>query len=512
MTPEDIKSAPRLRLKPNPYFSKVDYPFLYQKRMILLMLLSPRLLDGDDVGLGKTTEMVIAYTYMKAAKPDLKMLVMTEKVGYSEWLRVLEHLTTGLKYKLITAETHTDPVKRVRAFRQSNLDIIITNYASAYNYSHHLVEGMQPRWVYAADEPNYFKNTESQLHNRIFEMVHGPKGASRSYGLTATVIDNKLEEAFGILRIVAPGTIPDLLFFEKNFCEVARRGGRKVYLKYRNLDQFRELIKPVFYGRLQDDPEVKQELPEVITKDVEIFLGKPQSLKLLEAMDRIIEMPDGSVKQVHMLPALILAQLIANDPRLAGFEGEGEKTKALVETITNSLDGERVVVYSKFRRSIDLLEEIFREKKIDLVRITGKESTNQRLEAETRFMSDGRDRVNLLLMNHAGGKAINIQKGNHLFLYDMPWSYGRYRQVVGRLKRTGSTHKKVGVYRMQAVLHPEVELMAGTRLTIDHHNLNVVLRKFKLFQALTGDVKEITTTQGDIKEIWDEVRNSRRSL
>lgn len=349
-----IKTAPSLKLKPNPYLRDHTIPWLYQRRASLLMLIRPRMVLGDDVGLGKTLEAIITYAYLKAARPETKALVLTEKVAFRQWVKEFEWLTPKITTKLITSETHPDPVSRVKAMRQNDVDVVVTSYSMVYNYAKHLLEGLQPRWVLFADEPNYFKNTESQLHSKTNLMVNGPGGAVRAYGLTATIVENRLEEAFAILRVICPGTLPSWYEFEKEYCKVRRVRRRKVISGYKNLDKFRKKIEPVFYGRLQDDPEVKQELPEVLTKDVEIVLTEKQSEKLLEAMDRIIQMPGGETKQVQMLPALIYAQLIANDPRLMDFNIPGEKTAALIETLEHSLAGERVIIYSKFRKSIDL--------------------------------------------------------------------------------------------------------------------------------------------------------------
>jgi hypothetical protein len=119
--------------------------------------------------------------------------------------------------------------------------------------------------------------------------------------LTAAIIGNKLEESFGTIRIISPETFPSYKFFEDNFCKTRRVKGRKRIYGYRNLDEFRKHIEPVYYGRLQSDPEVEQELPEPIPRDNEIVLSRAQSLKVVEAMDKLIATPEGDVKQLQIL-------------------------------------------------------------------------------------------------------------------------------------------------------------------------------------------------------------------
>jgi len=125
-------------------------------------------------------------------------------------------------------------------------------------------------------------------------------------------------------------------------------------------------------------------------------------------------------------------------------------------------------------------------------------------------MSDGPDRCNILLMTKAGMKAVNLQKGGHLFFYDLPWSYGWYRQIIGRLKRTGSTFKTIGVYHLLATLHPEVADQMGTKKTIDHHTLETVKRKHKLFSAITGDINTLEGSTSDVLDIWEQIKKAEK--
>jgi len=444
MDSNKIITVPDITLKPNTHFVDINAPYLYQKRMILMMLTRPRMINGDDVGLGKTLEDLITFTYLKAARPETKMLVLTEKLAFKQWLEELEKFTVGLTAKIITSATHPKASDRTRAFRQHGADILVTGYSQMYNYSHHILEGLGKRWVFSADEPNYFKNSDSLLYKNVrgltigdiqgrpyriirskmrdktnedkyVSVTHGSI-ACRSYGLTATVIENRLEEAFGVFSVVAPHCFKSSYQFEKDYCKMRRiRRGIRVVKGYKNLDKFRRQIQPFYYGRLQDDPEVEQDLPEVITKDVPIVMGKAQSMKVLEAMDRIIEMPDGETKQVMLLPSMILAQQLVDAPPVLGFNLESVKMDALKEVLTNSLRGERVLIFSKLRRVIDFIEDELRRIRIDCVRITGKEKDDERVRSKERFMSDGSDRCNILLGTKAVMKAVNLQKGGHLF-------------------------------------------------------------------------------------------------
>lgn len=494
----------RTKYLPNRLMESITYDGLEEVRCISVEAKDHLYVTKDFIVTHNTLESIYCYTYLKAANPALKAIVFTEKAALAQWRDEIRKFTVGIEPLIITAETHPDKNKRISALRQFWGDVLITTYSTVYNYSQYILEGLGKDWIYIADEPNYFKNTSSQLHTKMYSFA---AHAKRRYGLTATIVENRLEEAFGILRIIAPGTLHSQTDFYKDFCKRVRiKRGVKITVGYKNLDEFRRRIAPAYFGRLQDDPEVQQALPEVMTKDISVILSEAQSRKIVEAMDRIVQMPSGEIKQVDVLPALIMSQQFTNAPELLGFNIESEKVEAMLEMLTNSLVGEKVIIFSKFRSMIDLLGRKLKDKKIEYVRITGLEDTEQRRISRERFMSNGMDKVGLLLMTRAGLKALNLQEGNHLFFFDLPWSYGHYRQAVGRIKRTGSRHKVVGVYRLLGELHPSVAGLVGGEKTIDHYTRDVVMKKKNLFNAVTGDVTDIESSTNDALEIFKEIK------
>lgn len=537
MTPEQILSLKEINLKPNKYLRDPNAEYIYQRRGSLMMLVRPRMILGDDVGVGKTIEAITTYTYVKAAREDTKALVFTERNALEQWKDEFHKWTVGITPKVITAETHPDVAKRISAIRTGSQDVIITTYSMLYDYSQYLLEAMQPRWMLIADEPNYFKNMETMLYRNIKGIavgdmdgkpyrprkveVPGEKYARwdldrlpgerpvRAYGLTATVIENKLEEAYAISTIIAPGTFPSHSEFVKDHCITKKFKGMRVVVGYKNLDLFRKRLGAAYFGRLADDPEVKQNLPEVVTKDMKVVMTIEQSKKVLEVMDRIVQMPDGEVKQVGILPSLIMAQQMVNDPALLGFDIKSAKLEALVEALTNSLSGQKVVIYSKLRTGIDRIEARLKKEGIDTLRITGAETAEQRETNKLKFQDPKNTTHNVMLITKAGAKAVNLQKGGLVFFYDMPWSYGLYRQIIGRVRRTGSEFKFVTVCRMICLLHPDVAAASNGEDTIDGYALSIVMKKFKLWQAVTGDIKEIESSVSEMKEIWDSIRTGK---
>jgi len=181
----------------------------------------------------------------------------------------------------------------------------------------------------------------------------------------------------------------------------------------------------------------------------------------------------------------------------------------LVEMLSNSLKGEKVVVFSKLRSSIDTVCTALEKARIPYARITGTENQAERDYNQERFNNRTNENVDVMLGTRAMQKGLDRLKiANHLFMFNCPWSYGLYRQLVGRLKRTGSTHKRIVLYRMLGMLHDSTAFTAGGRQTIDHHTLQTVLKKQELWAAITDDTESIKTTKSDLEDIWKAMKEA----
>jgi SNF2 family DNA or RNA helicase len=502
---QKIIASPTIDLKPNKHFKDVAVPHLFQRKGILAMLMRDNMILGDDCGLGKTLQAICHFTYIKSRYPDAMALVLTEKIALKQWVNEIKWLTKGLTSKIVTATTHVNKDLRVSAMRQCPDDFFVTTYSMIYNYADYIFEGRGKRWILYADEPNYFANTATKLQMQMCAALDR-RPPSRRYGLTATIIENRLEEAFGIMRVITPGVFQSWKEFESNHCIMRKTRRGPVRTGYKNLADFRMRVHSVFLGRAQTDAEVDMVLPEVFVKDVEIELSVPQTKKLIEAEDQLIEDDKGKVKKLLLLPAMIVQQQIVDDPKTAGFNLHSAKKDALVEMLLGSMAGQKVIVFSKLRMVIDQLEVALDKNKITNARITGAEDVETRDEAKDKFWDKGPTGVQVLLITRAGSKGANLQAGKHLIFFDLPWSWGLYKQTRGRIVRGGSEHERVGVYHFLAEKHPAV---TKSEQTIDHHTLKVVKRKLGLANVLKDEGIDITDSSSDIQEIFAELKRGR---
>src|SRR6185369_3163758 len=91
---------------------------------------------------------------------------------------------------------------------------------------------------------------------------------------------------------------------------------------------------------------------------------------------------------------------------------KGSKEQALLDLLTDELDGEKVIVYTRFEKLVGRLQAILKEEGIKSVRITGKErattTRDPRRDAQMAFQ-DPKSDTRVIFITDAGSEAINLQ-------------------------------------------------------------------------------------------------------
>jgi SNF2 family DNA or RNA helicase len=336
--------------------------------------------------------------------------------------------------------------------------------------------------------------------------------SDRAYGLTATLLKNDLLEGFGIYKVIQPTLFRNKTRFIEEFCLTQMQkvpGSQRkipIVVGYKNLDAFRQRIDPFFLGRKKQD--VSDELPVLISKDVLCELSAAEDAKYAQALTGVLELGDGTVKDYEehkTLVALNYCQQIVNSLSMLRFdEGSevqgdldmetadyksikvgtlGAKEEALVGLVSDGgeLEGERVIVFTRFASLVPRLQKILEARKIQTVAITGKQSDKKRAEAQEAFQDLNSD-VKVIFISTAGGVGINLQMARAMVFYELPWTWGDYVQLLGRMIRIGSPHKGVVTYHLMA---ERPSTRSGK--TIDHHVYALLRKKKDLIDKVLGE-------------------------
>lgn len=371
------------------------------------------------------------------------------------------------------------------------------------------VVGAGPNLVVFYDECQAFRN----MKTKTWEIGRALGDRSeRVYGLTATPLNSNLMEGYCLYKVIKPELFTTKTNFLRAYCHTKLQdipGSRRkipVVVGYHDLDHFRARIDPFYLGRRKQD--VSDELPVLVSKDIVCELSAAEDRKYGEALSGILELGDGEIRDFEenrALVSLIYCQQVVDSLSLLKFdEGSavgteidienldmmsikvgtlGSKEQALVDLVgpEGELEGEKVIVYTRFASLVPRLQKILEREKIKSLRITGKENDKKRAIAQDAFQ-DPNSGVQVIFITDAGGVGINLQMARALIFYDMPWTWGAYVQTLGRMIRIGSPHRGVVAYHLMAERATRTQ-----RKTIDHHVYKLLKSKKELIDQVLGE-------------------------
>lgn len=476
-----------------------------------------------------TVETIGALCYLWSSRePDNKVIIVTPKSALRQWAAEFARFTIGVKTFLVSGD-----LSQRRAVYEAwaacpEKAVLIINYALLirdWDYGSTLplkpdgtpdpkglaspglldrITSTLPKLVTVFDEATAFKNTSTktwQTCRFLSDKCH------RCYGLTATLLKNNLMEGFGIYKVIYASVFSTKTKFMDDFCITKKqlvRGGRQIpiVVGYKNLDGFRAKIDPFFLGRPKH--AVSDELPTLITKEIQCELSPAEDSKYAEALSGVFELGDGEIRDYEdhkAFVSLIYCQQVVNSLSLLRFKdgdlivnpasdnlvgkvgGLSAKEEALVDLLSEELDGEKVIVFTRFESHVARLVQVLKEAKIKSVRITGKEKDEQRRQAQNAFQDLNSD-TRVIFITGAGTEAINLQAAGAMIYFDAPWSWGDYVQGIGRMIRIGSPHQHVVVYHLIA---ERPSKKAKERRTIDHYTLALLRGKKDLIDKVLGE-------------------------
>lgn len=460
---------------------------------------------GNGFVCHNTIECISSLCYLWDKYPEIKALVLTKKSALRQWADEFGKFTEGV---------HVVTCRGTAAQRKAALEefdatpgpvVLVMGHRSAVQD----FTSLQGRiWdALIIDEVTVAKNPKSQMH-QVCQYLSAQ--SKRSWGLTATLIKNNLLEGYGIMRVVDPTVfqMSESSFIDE-YCvtELVNVGrGRKIkqVVGYRRsgVNQFRDKIEMVYLGRPKH--AVASELPVLTSKTIKVGMSDVQKAKYQEALSGILQMGDGEEKETTKLTQVTYCQEIANHPKLIGVEGTSEKLDTLVDMLTDGdLEGEKVIVFTKYEKMVGLGVEALEAKGVKCVRITGKEDEDGRKAAQDQFQ-DFESPVKVVWITTAGSDAINLQAASAIVFYDLPFSAGDFLQCLGRMIRIGSVHSRVFA----------INLIADR--TVDERVNELLTRKMVLLEAVLGkrikdeDLTDDVILDGDsmVEELFQSLKEA----
>ncbi len=451
-----------------------------------------RAILADEVGLGKTIEagLVLKEYIMRGLVRSV--LIITPSSLVNQWRDELQD-----KFDLAFSTTN-DPEFRDDPAQFWNRPFIIASLSTARSSRHFDAVATASYDIVIVDEAHHLKNQAT----RSWKLVNSLQKTFILL-LTATPVQNNLEELYNLVTVLRPGHLKTRKAFKEEF---VTRGNPT---DPQNRERLRHLLKEVMIRNTRSTSQVRMpprfatvtrisasESEETFYQGVSEFVSELSALrktgttamaarKLLEAAGsshnaalRTLEKMQLTVESLETLRSELVA--------LGKKVGSGSKVRKVLDLLKSSPD--RKIVFVNYLATLEALKQALDNEKISYRVFHGGLTPAQKKKAIEEFRSDCR----VLLSTGSGGEGHNLQFCHVMVNYDLPWNPMEIEQRIGRIHRIGQT-EEVFVHNFCA---------AGT---IEDHILTVLDRKINMFELVVGEIDMILGRLQDERDFGDMV-------
>ncbi len=445
-------------------------PFDYQLATMQTVLrrMRGRAILADEVGLGKTIEAGLVLSELRMRGLADRALVVTPAGLVGQWREELER-----KFALPTTVATRGDWER-----DGDRPVVLASLAAARRDPLKAAV-CDERWdVVIVDEAHRLRNPSSAsgtlaraLRTRYLLL------------LTATPVENRLQDLYELVNLVAPGLLGTAAQFRRTHGN-ADSGVDAV----RNIAALRARTCEIMVRHRRS--EVAVLLPQRLAETVLVTPCDAERSLYADIVARIRD-EARSAPPAKLMTLRSLTRLAGSSPaavaptldkvgwsdlaaRARAIERPRKTDELLARLRTHVERGEKVLVFTAFRHTLDALAAEVAAAGIPATRYHGSLSRRDKDAAVEAFRGD----VPVLLSTESAGEGRNLQFCHVMINLDLPWNPMQIEQRLGRLHRVGQEHDV---------------LLANlvSRGTIEERILHVLESKINLFELVVGELDMI---------------------
>ncbi|GGA44135.1 DEAD/DEAH box helicase [Paenibacillus physcomitrellae] len=434
-----------------------------------------RAILADEVGLGKTIEAGLILKEYLIRGLVRKVLILVPASLVLQWVRELNQ-----KFGI--------PAIAQKKEHSWQSDIVVASMDTAKRDPHKDILHGGVYDLVIVDEAHKLKNKKTTNYQFML-------GLRKKYCLllTATPVQNNLDELFNLITLLKPGQLGKQNEFAANFVvdkrkpknEDALRGElSKVMIRNRRsdgqLDFTKRIVRNIPLELSEEEKALYDGVTTFVKEQYTAAGGDLNSLFSLITLQREV----CSSRDAVFVTLVNLSKKLAPDSPLRDKIWElvhtikaikantkAEKTFELIQSID---PGEKVIIFTEYRATQESLLKYFRDRGMSAVPYSG----NMNRGKKDWMMDLFRGRAQVMIATEAGGEGINLQFCHHMINFDLPWNPMRVEQRIGRVHRLGQKND-VKIYNLSTV---------GT---IEEHILNLLHEKINMFEMVIGGLDVI---------------------
>lgn len=413
-------------------------PFPYQVKGIAFLMPRHAALLADEMGLGKTAQVLIALRLLFHAGLIRRALVVCPKPLVINWTREIKIWADDVPYEVIGGDTQTRKVQ----WLASKCPLKLVNYELLGRDADLVVDDQVHFDVVVLDEAQRIKNRDG----KTAQVVRGLH-RDRSWAMTGTPIENRVEDLINLFAFIDPERIPP---------ETPPR-------------LLAELTRDCILRRVKE--EVASDMPPKIIHDayLELTPAQRESYELAER-EGIIHLNElgDTISVQHVFELVMRLKQICNfDPKT----GDSAKLEQLQSDLAEVADnGRKAIIFSQWVEPLETLAKALAP--LGPMLYHGRVPHRDRQAILDRFKSDPGKHV-LLMSYGTGSVGLNLQFTNYVYLFDRWWNPAVEDQAINRAHRLG---QKSPVFVTRFV----------SQGTIEGRIAEILEKKRQLFQEMIG--------------------------
>lgn len=460
-----------LSLRSLPSFEPMPHQISTARKVVHEM--GGRAILADEVGLGKTIEAGLVLKEYIVRGLAKRVLILVPASLVLQWVRELNQ-----KFGI--------PAVAQKKEHTWGYDVVVASMDTAKRDPHREIVLGTDYDLIIIDEAHKLKNKKTT--NYQFANLLRKKYCLL---LTATPIQNDLDELFNLITLLKPGQLGGQSDFAANFVVDKRLP--------KNEDQLQEALSSVMIRNRRGDGGIH--FTKRFVKNIPLELSEDEKALYDAVTGFVKERYEESGGDLTSMLSLVTLQREVCSSRDAVFltlvnlfkktaEDSPMRPKIweLVEKIRNIKANtkaekamelvkemnDKVIIFTEYRATQEYLLQFFRAQNMIAVPYRGGMNRGKK----DWMMDLFRGRAQVLIATEAGGEGINLQFCHHMINFDLPWNPMRVEQRIGRVHRLGQT-EDVKIYNL------------CTLGTIEEYIVSLLHEKINLFELVIGELDHI---------------------
>jgi len=466
----------------------VRYPHQERTCARVLREMRGRAILADEVGLGKTIEAGLILKEYVIRGLVRRALILTPASLTGQWREEMES-----KFEL--------PFAVLRSVGDWDRPLLIASIDTAKRDPHRALAHRMSWDLVIVDEAH-------RLKNRLSVNWRFVAGLSKKYMLllTATPVQNDLDELFNLVSLLKPGALHTYDRFVERY--VGSADGRVPA----HVPELRDRLRDVM---VRNRRGIAFTLPPRRVHSLPVRLSPGERRLYDEVTDFVRDAywsASGRMSWAARLTLIVLQREIGSSTfavaetlnRLTRSPlfgaAERERLEALRDdsrAITSNVKAdhllgflrssdEKALVFTQYLRTLQYLQGVLERNGHRVVVYHGGLSPSAKDEAVRAFREDRQ----IFLSTEAGGEGRNLQFARTVVNYDLPWNPLRIEQRIGRVHRLGQ-EREVHVVNLWAQDTVEADLM------------ELLDRKIHMFELVVGELDLILGTLDERRSFED---------